>query len=449
MPPRAAKRNVVKNLAKKMERLLPKDIIALLKRIGRMSNSSGSAAFVVGGIVRDTILGKKNLDLDIVVEGEAIKLGHKLAKELGAAIVVHKKFGTCTLYTKERLKIDLATARREVYEKPAALPVVEFSSLKDDLVRRDFTINAMAVSINKESFGQLIDFFGGERDLARGRIRVLHDGSFLDDPTRIFRAVRFESRFSFTIDRRTEELILSALDASMFEKVEPQRIRDELILILKEPEPLKAVRRMAQLDELRFVHPDLKLDSDLERLSLRAREAIASYEASRSRKRPLDAWIIYLMALFDDLSYNTVSSICSRFVFRGSDSLRILSYKGRADGVLRSLESKAAMSPSRVYRFLEPFAFEVTVLMMAKASLTASRPGSKLAISRIKDFFGKYNGARSAIRGDDIKAMGLKPSRKFKAILRKVLYRKIDGKLRTRAEELEYVRKLIGKGRSA
>jgi tRNA nucleotidyltransferase (CCA-adding enzyme) len=442
MPPHKVRMNVVTNLSKKMSAILPKEIVALLRRIGRMSNSEGCSAFIVGGIVRDLILGKKNLDLDIVAEGEAIKLGNSLARELGATIVVHKKFGTCTLYTKDKLKIDIATARREVYEKPAALPTVQFSSLKEDLIRRDFTINAMAVSVNPGSFGQLIDFFGGERDLSRGRIKVLHDGSFIDDPTRIFRAVRFEARFAFAIDHRTGELIKNALDASMFDKVEPQRIRDELVLILKEPEGLRAIRRMAELDELRFIHPRLKLDSDITRLCGAADAAMAWFDSSGPRKRPLERWIIYLMALFDDLSYNTVSSICSRFVFRGSDRIRILSYKRRSSKVLKALAWGEGMAPSRVYRLLEPLAFEVTVLMMAKAA-SDSGAGSQLAISRIKDFLREYNGTRTAIKGDDIKALGLKPSKRFKLILQKVLYRKIDGKLRTKRDELEYVRKLI------
>ncbi len=441
--PHRMKKKVVRNLTKKMVALLPKEIISLLKRTGRIANSAGFSAFVVGGMVRDLLLDKKNLDLDMVVEGEAIKLGAILAKELGATIVIHKKFGTCSLYTKDRLKIDLATARKEVYEKPAALPTVKFSSLKDDLIRRDFTINAMAISINKESFGQLIDFFGGERDLLHGRIKVLHEGSFIDDPTRIFRAVRFESRFAFAIDHRTEELIKNAIEQSMFDKVEPQRIRDELMLILQETEPVRAIRRMAELEELRFIHHDLKLDSDMVRLYDSIGETLHWYDRSSHKKRSVDRWLIYLMALFDDLSYNTVSSICGRFVFRGSDSLRILACKSYSRSALKALASKSAMAPSRIYRLLEPLSFEVILLVMAKAALLKPDAKVKLAKSRIREFLNKYNGMRTHIKGDDIKALGLKPSPRFKTILDKVLYNKLDGKLKTKKEELAYVKKLI------
>ncbi|MCM8790870.1 MAG: CBS domain-containing protein [Candidatus Omnitrophica bacterium] len=445
LKPHRIKKDIVLNLSKKMSAILPGDILRLLKKIGREANLCGYGAFVVGGLVRDLILGVKNLDLDIVVEGDAIELGGRLAKLLGASIVIHRKFGTCSLVTKDRLKIDLATARKEIYEKPAALPTVEFSSLKDDLIRRDFTINAMAVSINKASFGQLIDFFGGRRDLAHGCIKVMHDGSFIDDPTRIFRAVRFESRFGFTIDGHTEELIKNALEQSMFDKVEPQRIRDELILILKEAEPLKALRRMSELDELRFIHPAIKLDSDIIKLCGAADEAWLWYERSRFKKRSVERWLLYIMSLFEGLTYNQVSAICNRFVFRGSDSLRIVSCKRYSERIARALAAGERLKPSRIYRLLEGFAFEVTLFIMARSVLMRSSKKAELVRSRIKDYFQKYNGTRIKIRGDDIKAMGLKPSPDFKVILEKVLYNKLDGKLRTKRDELAYVRKLVKK----
>ncbi|MCX5678482.1 MAG: CBS domain-containing protein [Candidatus Omnitrophica bacterium] len=440
LKPRELKKRVVLNFAKKMSSVLPKEIIALMKRIGELSNSAGFAAFAVGGLVRDLMLGIKNLDLDIVVEGAAIKLGHLLATELKAAIVVHKKFGTCSIITKDKFKIDLATARKETYEKPAALPTVEFSPLKDDLVRRDFTINAMAISINRSSFGQLIDFFNGKPDLAHGRIKVLHDGSFIDDPTRIFRAVRFESRFGLVIDHHTEELIKNAIEQSMFDKVEPQRIRDELILILQEPEPLKALKRMAELEELRFIHPAIKLDSDMIRLYNSIDGVCSIYERSQYKKRAIDKWLMYLMALFEYLTYSQVSAICSKFVFRGSDSLRLLSYKSKADAVTKLLSSRKDLAPSKIYKLLEPLSLEVILLIMARTALLGSGVKAARISSRIKVFLAKYNGTRLRIRGDDLKAMGLKSGPAFKVILDKVLYHKIDGTLKTKRDELEYAR---------
>lgn len=445
LKPREVKKRIVLNLAKKMPLVLPKKIIALMKRIGALSNSAGFAAFAVGGLVRDLMLGIKNLDLDIVVEGDAIKLGHLLAGELKASIVVHRKFGTCSVITKDRLKIDLATARKETYEKPAALPTVEFGPLKDDLVRRDFTINAMAISINRSTFGQLIDFFNGERDLAHGRIKVLHDGSFIDDPTRIFRAVRFESRFGFVIDHHTEELIKNAIEQSMFDKVSPGRVRDELILILREPEPLKALKRMAALEELRFIHPAIKLDSDMIRLYNSIDGICSVYERSQYRKRAIDKWLMYLMALFEYLTYGQVSAICSKLAFRNSDSLRLLSYKKKAGSVTKSLSSKKDLAPGKIYKLLEPLSLEVVLLIMAAAALMDSEAKALRVNSRIRSFLAKYNGMKLRIRGDDLKAMGLGSGPAFKTILDKVLYRKIEGRLKTKRDELEYARVLISR----
>lgn len=429
--------NIVVNLSKKMRSVLPRDITRIMERIGRFANSRGYSAFVVGGLVRDLMLGAGNLDLDIVIEGDAIKMGEELARELKAAIVVHRKFGTCSLFTKDRLKIDLATARKETYLLPAALPTVKFSSLKDDLIRRDFTINAMAISLNKASFGQMVDFFGGERDLSRGIIRVMHDGSFIDDPTRIFRAVRFEQRFGFRIDPHTEHLITGAIDMKMFEKVEPQRIRDEIVLLLKEKDPIKALKRMAQLDELRFLHPKIRLDGRLISLYESMDNVLAWYDASDFKKRGIDRWLAYLMVLVDRLSYNEVAKICARFVFRRGETMRMLSYKRYAGRVEAVLADRWPSPPSRIYKVLEPLSFEVILLIMA-------RTGKKLVRSRISDFLRKYNGMRSSVRGEDLKAMGARPCPQFKTILKKVLYAKIDGKVRTRAEELAYAGRLAG-----
>ncbi len=436
LKPAHVDKKVTKNFSKKMESVLPKEIMSLARLIGQKANSAGCRAFIVGGLVRDLILGVKNLDLDIVVEGAAIKLGEILSKELSAALVVHRRFGTCSVITRNKLKIDLATARKEVYERPAALPTVEFGSLKDDLIRRDFTINAMAVSINRESFGQVIDFFNGERDLARGVIKVMHDASFIDDPTRIFRAVRFEQRFAFHIDGHTEDLIKHAIKRGMFKHVEPQRVRDEIILILKEEEPYRAINRMAELDELRFLHHKIKFDDRAVKLYGAIDGVSGWYEVSDFKRRAVEKWLIYLMALFDALSYNDVSSICGRFVFRRSETIRLLSSKGSADRVAKALDRAARLAPSKIYRLLEPLSFEVILFILA-------RRGSARVKERVGEFFRKYNGARTSIKGGDIKAMGLEPGPHFRSILAKVLYAKLDGKVRTREEELSYAARLV------
>ncbi len=428
-------KRVVKNLSKKMARLLPRGTMALLKKIGALADQNNCSAFVVGGLVRDLVMGRRNMDLDIVVEGDGMRFAGVLAKKLGGSLVVHRRFGTASVYTPEALKIDIATARKELYEAPAALPTVEFSSLKNDLIRRDFTINAMAVSLNSANFGQLIDFFGGERDLGLGRIKVLHDSSFIDDPTRIFRAVRFEQRFGFRIDAHTEDLLKRAVSREMFDRTEKQRIRDELVLILKEPDPLKGLRRMDSLHELAFIHPAIRFSRRMEALFKSIGDCTAWYRNSTLGGRAIDGWLLYLMALVDDLGYNELHSLCGKFVFSNRDRLRLLAFKKiykRAVAVI----GKKSVRPHRIFALLEPLPYEVILAIMAKAPSQEVR-------SKIEEFFTRYHRTRLEINGRDLKAIGLEPGPGFKKILDKVLYRKVDGYLKSKADELVYAKKLI------
>jgi tRNA nucleotidyltransferase (CCA-adding enzyme) len=235
------------NLTKKMERLVTKETVALLKRIGAIAEERGERAFLVGGPVRDLLLGAKNVDLDIVIVGDAIGVGRVLAAELGGRITAYKKYGTCTVKKADTLKIDLATARRETYKAPAALPAVKRGTLKDDLRRRDFTVNAMAVSLSSRDFGELVDLSGGLMDLKRKTLRVMHDRSFIDDPTRIFRAVRFEERLGFHIAPGTERLIKRAVKSGVIKRLESRRIRNELMLMMKEEKARGMAKRLGEI----------------------------------------------------------------------------------------------------------------------------------------------------------------------------------------------------------
>lgn len=438
-------------------RVKDKRIVGLLENIGRVADLEGARAYIVGGLVRDILIqdtikiGAVPMDLDIVVEGDAIKLGKYLSVDLGGSLTVHRRFGTCTLATSGALKIDLATARKEEYESPACLPAVKFSTLKEDLSRRDFTINAMAISLSKDDFGKLIDFFGGEDDLRSGRVRVLHDKSFIDDPTRILRAVRFEQRLGFTIDTHTEKLILDAVRKNMFTAVEPQRVRGELILILKERSPLKVVRRMEDLHELRFIHPKLRLNKDIIKLFSNLDKACDWYETSHksastlrevprserpaSRNPAIEKWLAYLMALSGRLGYGDVAAMENKFAFKKSERVKMLSYKRHGDRTFKLL-NKSNLAPSAVYDILKGLPREAVILLLARSQ-------SRAAISRIKAYIENYSALRANIRGHDIKEMGLKPGPRFKKILEKVLHRKIDGFLKTKEDEIDYVKKLI------
>lgn len=236
---------MVKNFKKEIDNL-PDEISTLIKRGGQEADALGMKAFLVGGLVRDLELGKVSWDVDIAVEGEGVRLSERLKENIGGRLVIYRKFGTATLFIKG-IRIDIATARREIYREPAALPEVFFSTLKEDLMRRDFTMNAIAVNINEDTFGRVEDPFNGLNDINRKLIRVLHEKSFLDDPTRIFRAVRFEQRLKFRIEKQTLSLIKKARDKKMISRLKKKRIMEELKLFLKEDSKEEVLLRMQEV----------------------------------------------------------------------------------------------------------------------------------------------------------------------------------------------------------
>jgi len=442
------KRQITFNLSGKMRNILPIEYMGLLKLVGNESEKAGYSAFIVGGFVRDILLGVKNFDIDIVLEGDAIEFGSILSRKLKGSLVVHRKFGTSAVIidwphgikkpplASPKLKIDLATARRETYERPAALPSVQFSSIKEDLLRRDFSINAMAVSLNKKDFGRLVDFFNGLNDLKNRKIRVLHDASFIDDPTRIFRAVRFEQRLSFKIDSFTERLIKDAVKEKMFKKTENQRIREELIIILKEKAPLAALKRMRELHELRFIHRNIVINKNAEKMFRSSRKAYDWFKKIEPiNKREIDLYVMYLGALTDNLKSNEVRDFCSKFSFKNSDTIRLYSYKKHYRKILETLKARGPVCPSEIYKALHHFSYETILLFWAKSKSAVVR-------RRISFFLKVYNAAKIKIRGDDIKKLGVKSGPQYKKILSKILYLKLDGKVKSKKDEIEYARKI-------
>lgn len=259
------------NLAERLEAALPNRCVELLKAIAQAAHEQHAALYIVGGFVRDLWLNRPSLDFDLVVEGDAIKLAHRLCKVYGGRVTSHSRFGTAKWRLEESVfstalagqqSLDLVTARTEFYTHPTALPTVERGSIKLDLHRRDFTINTLALRLDGRHYGELHDYWGGLNDIRQGVVRVLHSLSFVDDPTRILRAVRFEQRFDFHIDERTLQLLLEAV--SLLDRVSGDRLRHELNNILKEPAAAQILSRLADLKLLGAIHPALIWDEWLE-----------------------------------------------------------------------------------------------------------------------------------------------------------------------------------------
>ena len=345
------------SLSALMARELPGKVFDCLQRIGVEGSRLGIGVYLVGGAVRDLLLGMKNIDLDLVVEGDGIEFARWLATQMGGKIKRYDRFGTALLVLRSGIKLDLASARRESYERPGVLPRVSRGDLKADLYRRDFTINSLALCLNSDRFGQLFDPYGGRNDLKARVIRVLHKGSFSDDPTRIIRGVRFEQRYGFTLEPVTESLLKEAVEAGMLGRVSGQRIGDVLTLILREREPTKAIKRLEKLGILAFFNREMKVDL---KLFDRIEPSI-----SRFGFPVLERWLVYLLALLWGLELDSAQRFAQNlYLPKRVTTLIDDVWKGK-----ERVDKLLALShplPSQIYRALEGLRAEALVFLLAQ-----------------------------------------------------------------------------------
>ena len=414
---------------------LSKEIKDLICLAGNTADKNNMRAYLVGGFVRDLILEVDNLDLDIVVEGDGIKFAEKLSAHLGVKLIRHKRFGTATIMVKPHLKLDIASVRSETYPHPASLPVVKPGNLKDDLFRRDFTVNAMAISINCSDFGTLVDYFSGRSDLSAEKIRVLHDLSFIDDPTRILRGIRFEQRYDFKIEPHTLNLLKNAVKQKLLGKVNPQRTRDELILMFKEKEQAKEIKRLNKLVGFDFISSKISVSLRTYNLLDFTQKEINWFKETYPRHRRLDVWLIYFMALIDKLSVTEAQELCKKFALNKGEQIRILSFKNIEAKLSSSLNKKGLLS-SEIFYMLEPLSYEVIILLLAKYK-------TRNLLKNIKVFFDVLNGMRILTSGHDLRRLGVVPGPGYQKLFTEVLEAKLDGKVSTKAQELKLIRKLI------
>jgi tRNA nucleotidyltransferase (CCA-adding enzyme) len=401
----------------------------LLKRLGTIADTMGRPAFLVGGSVRDLLLGATNVDVDILIEGNGIEFAQRAAEELGARILTHGRFGTAVLALPDRTKIDVASARTEFYEAPGALPTVEVehSSVKEDLYRRDFTINAMAVQINAERFGRLHDFFGGRVDLERGVVRVLHTLSFVEDPTRILRAVRFEQRLGFHLDDQTESLLAYALESELFEALTGERIRAELVLILSEADPIAAIHRLSHLAVWEHIHTKLVFDNRALD-ELRRTAEVLSWLASMHPPVLPQGWLAFLCPLLREMSGTQVRDLARRLRFTRDDMDELSLAIESPEFVLSALESDVPVRPSHVHQLLHP----LPPLLLARALVLAQPEGP--AEQRIAEYLTEMRQIQLSVRGEDLRSLGYRPGPPYGRILRRLLEERLDGGLTAEQE---------------
>jgi tRNA nucleotidyltransferase (CCA-adding enzyme) len=499
-----------KNIRSLLQERLPDTHFRLLELAGKLGDRLGVPVYAVGGFVRDILLGRPNLDLDVVVEGDGIAFARALADELGGRMRAHHKFKTAVVIfpawesekqrggngrplgtptaapdvtpdatpgatanalpdagasaadttppappvagdasdeataeaahraaARPEQRIDVATARLEYYEYPAALPTVELSSIKMDLYRRDFTINAQAVQLNGAHFGRLVDFFGAQRDMKDKVIRVLHSLSFVEDPTRILRAIRFEKRYDFRIGAQCERLIKNALQLGMMDRLSGARLFHELKLIFDEKAPLPCIRRMEDYDILRLIHPLLKLNPAKMDVLTELERVLHWYRLLYLSPAP-EPWMLYLLGLCGNGKYLDVAAVTDRLAFSRKVRQDFLTLRENVREVynLLNLWMQRDGSMSGLNSLLAPIAPEGILYLMARAKSEDARKHISYYLTRLR-------GETPDITGNDLLAMGIPAGPAYGRVLRRVLAAKLDGLARTRAAQLDLAHELL------
>ncbi len=420
-----------RSIATLVNRRLPPATIRLLRELGRTGDELGLPVYAVGGFVRDLLLGTENLDLDVTVEGDGIFFAERFAAAQGGRVRSHPIFGTAVVVLPDGGKLDVASTRLEYYESPGVLPTVERSSLRHDLYRRDFTINTLALCINSNRFAVVTDYFGGQQDLQQRTVRVLHNLSFVEDPTRVFRAIRFEQRLAFRIAPHTENLIRSAVRMRLVEKVGGTRLLNELIQILNEREPIGAVQRMSSLGLLPFIHPGLKLSPETERVINEASRLLTWFRLLYLSDR-CEQWQVYFLALCERLKSEEFEETCRRLTIPGKTVAHVFSLRRRALMLLETMQRRLKRSPevrnSEVFNAFHELPLEVLLYMGARTQSDQIRKLVSLYITRLRH-------VRPELDGNALREMGLTPGPSFSVIMKRLLDARLDGEVTSMEEE--------------
>jgi tRNA nucleotidyltransferase (CCA-adding enzyme) len=399
--------------------------------VAALSREHGVAVYLVGGLVRDLLLGRENRDVDLVVEGDGIQLARWLAEALGGRVRAHEEFLTAVVVDGEGFHIDVATARSEFYRSPAALPEVASSTLRQDLYRRDFTVNTLAIRLGPQPAPQLIDHFGGRQDLETGQLRVLHSLSFVDDPTRALRAIRLELRLGLQMSPETLHLLSVALEEGVFDRLSGSRLRDELAQLLGDlPHALRAVERLDELGLLAVLHPRLRADrGTLQRLD-QARSAHAWYALEGVAEPPVSPWRLMLLALVGEegpLEAADLEALARRLLLAGAEARLLTGFRPRLAAARQALGG--AVRPHRVSRALAHLGGEELLLLMALSEEPVRR--------WIRRELTELRRLELGVRGRDLLAAGFAPGPAVGEALEATRDARLDGRIGPR-QELEF-----------
>lgn len=414
------------NLADLLKKSLGSTQLDLIRRVADESSALGFPLYLVGGSIRDLLLARPIVDFDLTLEGDAITLARSLVKKYSGKLTAHDKFFTATWTPQSSNSqfLDLVSARKETYSHPGALPTVQKSTIDDDLRRRDFTINAMAIRLDGDHFGELFDPLHGQNDLENKLIRVLHPKSFVDDPTRMFRAIRYAERYEFKLESETLGLINDEA-RGIISELSGERLRHEFDLILEEPDPSAMLKQLADLHVLKAIHPALSTANHqlptVEEPSPDFGEfAIPDILSFRQTL----GWIFYLM----DFTEADIESLAERLAFPALLSKAIIS----ASNLKKDLPSFKDWKPSQWTFHLDelPFLSTYAVYLVTRESA-------------LRDYLAKWQHIKPITTGDDLKARGLEPGPRFGEILRQLRAAWLDGEVKTKEEEKILLDRLV------
>ena len=402
------------SLAEEIKKQLPTRLTDFMRRAGEIASRKGERLYLVGGVVRDLLLHRPNFDLDLVVDGDAISLARELADAAQVKLTTHSRFNTAKIRFNE-WNVDFATARSETYERPGALPKVMRGTIAADLYRRDFTVNAMAVEVTAGSYGELIDIFGGVSDLKGKLVRILHEKSFIDDATRMWRAVRYEQRLGFLIEPSTERILERSIP--MLDTISGDRIRHELELVLKERRPEKALTRAWELGILAKLHPSLKADTWLASKFRRARAP----STGGNRTEVCLALLCYRLTEEEAAQLITYLNPTRRVAEVIANTLQL---KSRLDEL-----AAARLTRSYIYSLLHEY---------PEIAITVNRISTEnsMVAKRLNLYLRNLRHIRPSLSGDNLIETGIPAGPRIKEILHMLLEARLDGKIKTREEEM-------------
>lgn len=419
-------------LAARLRSRLPAPALALLAEVGRIAAAADARAFAVGGLVRDALIEggppPAGRDVDVVVEGDGLEVARRAACALGGRLRIHPAFGTASIDGLAAGRLDIATARAERYPAPGALPAVRPGSIVDDLERRDFGANALAVELASGDFG-LLDPVGGRRDIARRRIRVLHPLSFVEDPTRIFRAARYAVRLGFGLDHATRRAMTVALRLAPYAALSGQRIAAEIEHALSEPAPAAVLVRLGRAGAFRLLDPRVRFSAATARRLRDLGGALAWAQERGLAARPLE---LAALAILADRPADGAAAALRRLGLAGEPLARLIRAREAAPALVERLARSAHETPSRRAALLR----ERAPVELAGAWLA----GGAAARAQLDWYCAWAAGVRAELRGEDLVRLGVARGPAVRRALERLRDARLDGEARSRAEEIERVR---------